>query len=409
MRQVDEGQGTSALTIAHLLPWPSLGGVEIATIRLIATTAHLFRHVTFCIRGSADLIAACEGAGASVVEYTPPEPSLRHFPRFRRESERVAEELRRSGAQIAHCSETKAAYHNSLAALMARVPLITHVRSRYSTVPFRERLTLLPVKRYVFVSEDSRRQFAVKVPDRKASVLYDAVAVPDERVDVAAVREELGLASGAPVVGMVARVNPQKDYFTLAEAAVKVLERRPETRFVVVGDNAEVELNRRHYGEVRARLQQMGIEASFLFTGFRSDIPRLVAAMDVFVLSTHREGLPLSILEGMGMGKAVVATAVDGIPEVITDGVTGLLHAHQDSEGLAAAILECIEDPAKARAMGEAARELVRTKYNPEVYAENVERIYREVLGRAAERSAGAAALTGSGGPEPVGPDSRRM
>jgi glycosyltransferase involved in cell wall biosynthesis len=380
MRQMRNGRRNARPTIAHLLPWPALGGVEIATTRLMRSTSDRFHHVAFCIRGSRELIAACQQAGAEVVEYVPPEPSARHFLRFLSESRLVAGELKRCGAEIAHCSEIKAAYHNSLAAMLAGVPMITHVRSRFSKLPFRERLMMTPTKRYVFVSKDSWRQFAVKVPARRARVLYDAVSIAEPDGDAATVRQELGIPSEAPLVGMVARVNPQKDYFTLAAAAVKVVAKRPDTRFVVVGDNAQVELNRQHYAQVKQRLEELGVSKSFLFTGFREDIPRLVAAMDVFVLSTHREGMPLSIIEAMGMGKPVVATAVDGIPEIVTDGITGLLYRHEDSEGLADAILECIEDPERAASLGNAARERVRTEYTIKAYAQNLGRIYEEIL-----------------------------
>ncbi len=378
-------------TIAHLLPWPSIGGVEVATTRLIRVTADRFRHVVFCIPGSEELQQACAEAGAEVAHYIPPEPTLRHFPRFYRESRHVSDELRRQRVDLIHCSETKAAYHNSLAALIARIPLISHVRSRYSTLSLRDRLTFLPVQHYIFVSKDSRRQFALKPAERKASILYDGVDFPEPSNDVAGLRGSLGIPLSAPLVGMVARVNPQKDYDTLVDAAAEVLAQRPDVRFLVVGDNALVELNRKHYAHVQSRLQALGIEQSFLFTGFRSDISDLVSAFDIFVLCTHREGLPLAILEAMGMGKPVIATAVDGIPEVITDGVTGLLHAPGNSGELANAILRCIDDPGFAGQLAAAGRLHCRQTFSTECFAANAAALYEKLLDRqrAGSNSAG--------------------
>jgi glycosyltransferase involved in cell wall biosynthesis len=149
---------------------------------------------------------------------------------------------------------------------------------------------------------------------------------------------------------------------------------------MVVGDNSKVELNRTHYAHVDRRLRELGIADRFIFTGFRSDVAAIVSALDVFVLCTHREGLPLSILEAMALGKPVIATSVDGIPEVITNGVTGFLHAHQNSEELAEAILTCIEDPEVAKKVGDAAREHCRSTYNSSVFAANVTKIYDEFL-----------------------------
>ncbi len=369
-------------TIAHLLPWPSIGGVEIATARIIEATRHQFRHIAFCMPNSAELRSLCEQSGAEVVSYVPPEPSLRHGVRFLKESLLVARELKRLGVDLAHCSETKAAYHNSLAALLAHVPMISHVRSRYSKLSIRDRLGFLPVKRYVFVSKDSRRQFALKVPDSKARILYDAVDIngSQDDVDIEGLRDQLGVPAGAPLVGMVARVNPQKDYDTLAAAAALVLTRRPDARFIVVGDNSVVDLNREHYAHVSRRLMDLGIADKFIFTGFRSDTANIISALDIFVLCTHREGLPLAILEAMALGKTIVATAVDGIPEVITHGVTGFLHAHGDSERLADAILGCIEDPGLSKKIGAAARERCKQEYNTAVFADNAAQIYNEFV-----------------------------
>ncbi len=364
-------------TIAHLLPWPAIGGVEVATLRLIRATEPEFRHVAFCLPDTPELQAACREAGAEVACYTPPTPSLRHFAAFYRQSQALARDLIRQGVDLIHCSEIKAVYHNSLAALLARRPLISHVRSRFPTLSLRDRLTFLPVSRYIFVSRDSRRQFALRVGDRKARILYDGITLPDRHTTP---RAQLGLPPDAPLVGMVARINPQKDYDTLVDAAALVLAQRPDARFVVVGDHSAVELNRQHFAHVRARLAERGIEDRFLFTGFRSDVPEIVAALDVFVLCTHREGLPLSILEAMGMGKPVIATAVDGIPEVITHGVTGFLHAHGNSQELAALILSCLENPTEAMRIGRAALAHCRGAFSTEVFARNAVAMYRELL-----------------------------
>ena len=368
------------ITVAHLMPWSGFGGVEVATVRLISATSKRFRHVAFCLPDAADAREACEQAGATVIEYVMPEPSLRHASRFYKESARLARQLRQEQITIAHCAETKAAYHNSLATLIAGVPLITHVRSRYATVSFRERLTFLPIKQYIFVSKDSRQQFGLKLPDDKVRVLYDAVEFSELSPEVNGIREEFKLADNTPLIGMVARVNPQKDYDTLADAAAIVLSAQPDARFMVVGDNSHVPLNRTHYAKVRARLKELGIEDKFIFTGFRSDVSRIMSAFDVFVLCTHREGLPLAVLEAMAIGKPVIATAVDGVPEMIDEGVTGLMHPHQDSTCLASKILKCIQKPEWAKSIGLAGRAKVRGVYNVEIYARNVAAIYDEVL-----------------------------
>ena len=369
-------------TIGHLLPWGSIGGVEVATLRIIKATRGEFHHVAFCMSKAMELQKAFAEAGAEVVSYDPPEPSLRHFPRFYRESRAVARLLKLHGVALAHCSETKAAYHNSLATVLAGVPLLSHVRSRFPTISLRDRLSYMPIDRYVFVSEASRKQFGLQVADAKARILYDAVdpAQPLSAEAVAEVRQQLGVPEGAALVGMIARVNPQKDYDTLAAAAALVAVRHPEVCFLIVGDNSVVPLNREHYAHVKGRLDALGVTDKFIFTGFRSDVPKILAALDIFVLCTHREGLPLAILEAMSLGKPVVPTDVDGIPEVITHGVTGLLHAHGNAQQLAEAILELINSPDRANVIANAGRELCRNTYNTERFAANTAHIYREML-----------------------------
>ena len=141
-----------------------------------------------------------------------------------------------------------------------------------------------------------------------------------------------------------------------------------------------VNLNRDHYVEVMAQLNESRIADSFIFTGHRTDVSRLIAAVDVVVLCTHREGFPLSILESMAMQKPVVATAVGGIPEIIMPGVTGYLHRHGDSNGLAAAIVELIGDPSLAQRIGMTGYEHVRQYYSRNKFAADLTEAYLDVV-----------------------------
>jgi len=220
------------------------------------------------------------------------------------------------------------------------------------------------------------------LPDSKTRVIYDAVEVPntDAETHNNAVRHDLGVPDECVLVGMIARVAPVKDYFTLADAAAQVLALHPETRFLIVGDNSLEELNRNHYAEVVNRLNELGIVDRFIFTGHRTDVTRLIVAIDVCVLCTHREGFPLSILEAMAMGKPVVATAVGGIPEIITPGVTGYLHQHGNSQELADGLLRLIDNPKDARRMGTSARENVLKNFSRQRFADEIAETYLHVM-----------------------------
>jgi glycosyltransferase involved in cell wall biosynthesis len=359
-----------------------MGGVEIATLRLVEATGQQFRHIAFCLSDAVALLDSFERLGIDTVTYTSPEPSLRHAGRYYKESKVIARQLQQVEADIVHFADEKAAYHNGLAAVLARSRIVCHIRSANPHLSLRQKLCLWPVQRFIFVSNESRRSFDLSLPASKTRVIYDAIEVPaaDGSESNAAVRRELGVPDGCVLVGMVARVAPVKDFFTLADAAVEILGRHRNTRFLVVGDNSLVDLNRSHYAEVAKRLNELGIADRFIFTGHRTDVPRLIAAMDLCVLCSHREGFPLSILEAMAMGKPVVATDVGGIPEIVTPGVTGYLHQHGNSKELADAVLSLIDNPEEANRIGASAREHVRQNYSRQKFADEIAKTYLDLM-----------------------------
>ena len=366
------------------MPWSGIGGVEIATLRLVDATKDSLRHVAFCLEDAISLRKSFEKLGVQTITYVPAEPSLRHAVRFSKESRLIARQIRETGADIVHFADAMAAYHNSLAAFFAGVRAVCHIRVSIPQLSLRQKLCLLPVQSFIFVSKEAQQTFGLSLPARKSRVVYDAVEIPapNSPETIASLRRELAIPEDHVVIGTVARVNPQKDYFTLATAAVEVLQKYPKTHFLIVGDNALVELNKRHFEEVALRLKDLGISDSFVFTGHRTDVPRLISAMDACVLCTHREGFPLSILETMAMRKAVIATAVGGIPEVITHGVNGYLHEHGNSQELAAAIMDLIEHPERRSEMGLTACERVRQNYSRQKFSNDIARAYSDLMGQ---------------------------
>lgn len=366
------------------MPWSGIGGVEIATLRLTDYTSGEFRHVAFCLPDALDLRDSFHERGIETMTYVPPQPSLRHAGKYYKDSQAVANQLRKIKADVVHFADEKAANHNSLAALLGRSRTICHIRVSYPQLSLRSRLCLLPVDSFIFVSKEAMQNFAVSLPATKARVIYDAVEVPtaDMTESDAAVRRELGVPNECTIVGTVARVSKQKDYFTLAAAAAEVLKSYPNTRFLIVGDNSLVDLNRQHYAEVVQRLRELNILDKFIFTGHRSDVPRFIAAMDFCVLSTHREGFPLSILETMAMQKPVIATAVGGIPEIVKPDINGYLHQHGNSKELAGAIISLIEDPEKKRRLGLAACAQVKESYSRQLFVNEISKAYSDVMRR---------------------------
>jgi glycosyltransferase involved in cell wall biosynthesis len=178
----------------------------------------------------------------------------------------------------------------------------------------------------------------------------------------------------------VARVAPIKDYRTLVGAAKSVISRLPMTYFLIIGDTTGAGSYQRHFEEVRSMLSDAGILEHFVFTGFRNDVDRLLAAMDVVTLVTHSEGLPLVLLEAMARGKPVVATAVGGIPEIIRDGETGLLHQHMDEQGLYVALASLLTDQVLAQRLGASGAKFVQENFSVERFASDLTGLYEDLL-----------------------------
>jgi glycosyltransferase involved in cell wall biosynthesis len=377
------GGRRSERTVAHFMPWAGVGGTEHATLRIAAAVRDRgYRSVAFCRDDAGEVQQFFQQAGIETVTYRDADLALRRPGAIVALGRTLARELRRLDVDLLHCADVDAGVRAGLAGRIARIPVLCHVRNPVLEMPFRDRLLLSTVNTFVFVSRDTWTTFAYDVPPSRGRVLYDGIVPePPAAADVrAGVRRELGLAPDTPVVGMTARVSPQKDYVTLGRAAVRVREAVPGVRFVIVGDHDSHAAHREHFALVHDELQRLGVLDAFLFTGFRSDVGRVMRAFDVFTLCTHFEGLPLVVLEAMAVGLPVVATAVNGIPEVIDSDEVGLLHAHEDSDALARHLVAVLTDPSRAARMGAAGREAVRRRFGMEAFGDNVVKLYEDAL-----------------------------
>ena len=377
---------SSSRLVAHVLPYPSIGGTEHATLRAMkAVEPAGFEALAVLLSDTAELRRFFRQENVPVMGWSPAEPSIRHGGTYLASARALASEFRRLGVRLVHCSDYLAGWYAGLAGRLAGVPVLCHIRNRHE-LSWRERLSMRSITHFAFVSRDTWSRFPCRVPARRGTVVYDGIRPPPPMPAAARERErarlkaEFGLPDSAKLIGMLARVAPQKDYDTLVKAAGQVVRTHPEARFIVAGDTSSTEVSRAHSAHVRGLLETTGLAKFFVLTGYRSDVARLLGCFDISVLSTHWEGLPLALLEAMGHGQAVVATAVDGIPELIQDGVNGFLTPHKDAAALAGRLLELLDSPADCVRLGQAAQQTVRDGFTPESFAASLVDLYRRLL-----------------------------
>jgi glycosyltransferase involved in cell wall biosynthesis len=179
---------------------------------------------------------------------------------------------------------------------------------------------------------------------------------------------------GEKVVGMVARLDLQKGFEYLLRAVRELCNTMNGFKVVIVGEGPD-------RPAIEAMVQEYGLQSSVILAGQQSDMPGVYAAMDIFVLPSLNEGLPMTILEAMAASKPVVATRVGAIPKVINDGENGLLINPRNSEALRNALASLLSDPDKCRRMGERAHDWVSRNYTSEAMAIKYRQLYEEILG----------------------------
>ncbi len=300
--------------------------------------------------------------------------------------------IRRERFAVVHTHCSKAGLSARLAARLAGAPVVVHTfhlfaaheglsRGRKLAYLLLDRSVRSFAHRYVAVSP----RVAQEAVESRLAPPGSVVVVPSA-VDLAgvphtpdpAVREELGVPEGAPLIGTVGRIVAQKCPLDFVRMCALVQQARPDAHFVLVGD-ATLETAGLQEATHREAVR-LGVRVHF--TGFRPDAPRVAASFDVYVVPSLYEGLGRAVTEAMASGRPVVATAVNGVPDLVTPGSTGLLAAPRDPESLARSVLWLLDHPEDAAEMGRRGRERVRTHFEPARMCEGLDRLYADLLGQ---------------------------
>jgi glycosyltransferase involved in cell wall biosynthesis len=230
---------------------------------------------------------------------------------------------------------------------------------------------------YVLANADAVRDWLVTegYDRKKITVIRNGIdlGAPTVSDAVPGLRTEFGFSNDAPLVAVLARLNPLKGVEYFLEAAVMVKEQFPEARFLILGDG-------QHKPVLEDYATKLGLADQVIFTGFRRDVARVLSQIQVSVLPSLSEGLSNTLLESMAAGVPVIATLVGGNSEAVKD--AGLLVPPRDSQALAQAICGVLGDRALATRLGQAGRQRIVSSFSLEKMVRDTEDFYREILQR---------------------------
>ena len=288
--------------------------------------------------------------------------------------------LRRERVDVLHAHKIGSNMWGTVLGRLARVPaIVAHEHGSEATPRTLRRLA----DRHIVGRADL--VLAVSEADRRR--LVDVGGIPEDKVRIVPngippivpsghdIRAELGIAPGASVVASVAVIRPEKALGNLVHAAAALRAELPGLRVLVAGTGPDEEVRR-----LEELVRDLGVQDVVTLLGVRRDVPDILAAADVAVICSDREGQPLALIEYMAAGRAIVATRVGGIPELVDDRVHALLVPSRDVDALAAAIRELLQDAALREELGRNARDRQQAELDLDVMVRRIEALYRELL-----------------------------
>lgn len=366
----------SKVRVLELITSINVGGAELQTLYQLRELDPSQYEITVAyLQGNGGLRREFEAGGMDVVDLgmrarVDPMALLR-----------LLKLMRQKRFDVVHCHLFRAELYGCLAGALIRGPMI--LASKHNDDDFLKHPVLARV--HYLLSKFCRR---IIVPSEHVKVFTLRVGVDDpEKVRVIPyglpefaessapkLRHELGLGPEDFLIGTVGRLVPQKGQRYLLEAVRDILKVYPRTRLLIVGEG-------RLRDELIAYALQLRIADRVIFAGFRQDIQSVMAGLQVFALPSLWEGFGLVLLEAMAAGKPVVASRVSAIPEIVADGVTGLLVPPMDSVALAEALTQLLQDERLRSSLGQAGRRRVRQRFTIEASARALDSVYAEVLG----------------------------
>ena len=333
-----------------------------------------------CFHREGAWLPRAEASASEVVEF--PITGFAHVATLR-QMRRFAQWCREHDIAVVHTTDLYANVFGLPGAALARVPVRLGNR-RELTVGKSTGLLTLQRLGYACAHRVVANSSAAAARLEHERVRREDITVIPNGVDAAAFSARTPRSTLRRIV-TVANLRPEKAHDVLMDAAAIVLERYPDAEFWCVGGGVLS-------GVVPAEARRRGLDRMKFF-GHREDVPSILADADIYALPSRSEAMPNGVIEAMAAGLPIVATAVGGIPELVTDGEHGRLVRPDDAPALAAALMDVMEDPARAAAYGDAARRKIEERFSLDRMVNAFEQLYLDELFARAPRRAAAAQL----------------
>jgi glycosyltransferase involved in cell wall biosynthesis len=272
-----------------------------------------------------------------------------------------------------------------IASQICGIPCVTHNHG-YPRYTYFDRLFTRFVTSSIYISKDIAEKYIAQGESREKGIVINNGVDANRFMQtntVSSVREEFNINSKEVLIGIIGRIDWWKgqDYFI--EAIGKVTKTIPNIKAMIIGGlyNDARGRNRHYIKRLKSLVSTQKLDDKIIFTGFRHDIPRFIASLDLVIhASSEPEPFGLVIIEAMAAGKALIGTAAGGVLDIIEDGVNGVLVPCKDSASMAKAILKIIAEPQWARRMGGAARQCVKERFTVQRQVLAVQKLYDSIL-----------------------------
>lgn len=369
------------------------GGTEGQILNLVK---HLDRSVfeidSACMSKNGDLLNEYEKLGVNIAEF--PIAKL-YSPTTLRQIIRFASAIRRNQYQIVHSYNFYSNAFAVIAAKLARTPLVVaSIRDQgvYLTPAKKsfQKITCSLADK-ILVNANSIKDWLVEdgYDESKISVIKNGIDLPlyNQQNYSHSIRNEFGIASDAPLIVMLARLNPKKGFEDLIRATALLKDKHPTARYMIVGamrtklDGAYSD-DETYLRALKALTRECGVEGQFIFSGHRSDTANILAESDISVLPSHSEGLSNAILEAMASGKPIIATKVGGNPELVRHEINGLLVPPMSPDSLSAALDRLLSDRSYAATLGRKGRHIAESEHSLGKMADDTAALYLDELHR---------------------------